>query len=207
MKIFTRGLITGLIIQLAIGPVFFFSMNLALQKTLLDGIVAVLAVTLVDYFYIMLAIFGIGKLLEKIKIKKTIGVISSLILILFGAFIIKSITVENVNIANIDSFNIFSSFITVFILAISNPMLIVWNTSLLTTKAIEYNYAKKELIIFGLSVGLATPIVFGLSVVLLYLLRVSIPLALIQVLNLIVGCLLIVYGGIRLIKISQTTQF
>lgn len=63
MKVFINGLLTGLILQTAIGAVFFFIINLALQRSLYDGLVAVVAVTLVDYFYISLAILGIGKLL------------------------------------------------------------------------------------------------------------------------------------------------
>jgi len=70
MKIFKNGLATGLVLQFAIGPVFFFIINLALQRSIFDGLIGTLAVTIVDYFYITLAIFGIGKLLENKKIKK-----------------------------------------------------------------------------------------------------------------------------------------
>ncbi len=64
-KALKNGLFTGLFFQLAIGPVFFFIANLTLQRSIYDGFAAVLAVTLVDYFYITLALFGIGKLLEE----------------------------------------------------------------------------------------------------------------------------------------------
>lgn len=70
MKIFKNGLAIGLVLQLAVGPVFFFIINLVLQKSIFDGLAGVLAVTIVDYFYIILAIFGIGKLLENKKVKK-----------------------------------------------------------------------------------------------------------------------------------------
>jgi len=42
LKIFGNGLATGLILQLAIGPVFFFIINLSLQRSLIDGLVGVL---------------------------------------------------------------------------------------------------------------------------------------------------------------------
>lgn len=205
MKIFKNGLITGLFIQLAIGPVFFFTVNLALQKTILDGLIAVIAVTIVDYLYITLAIFGIGKLLEQNKIKKIFGIISSIILIIFGIIIIQSITNESISPTANNSTNLLTSFTTTFFLAISNPMIILWNTSVLTAKSIEYNYSKRELLIFGLSIGLATPIIFGTSVILLYLLKATIPILLIQTLNFIVGSLLIGYGSLRLIKITKNT--
>lgn len=204
MKVFKNGLLTGLVLQLAIGPVFFFIVNLTIQKTIYDGFAAVIGVTLADYFYIILAIIGIGKLLEHKKIKKTFGIISSIILILFGLMIIKGATQVNIETnTTINSMNVFSSFISVFFLTISSPLTIVMWTSLFATKTIEYNYTKKELVIFGFSTGLATFIFMGSTVILFSLIKGTIPVFLIQTLNLTVGCLLIGYGGLRLIKIIK----
>ena len=46
MKVFKNGLLTGLVLQMAIGPVFFFIVNLTLQKTIFDGFSGVIGVTL-----------------------------------------------------------------------------------------------------------------------------------------------------------------
>lgn len=205
MKIFKNGLMTGLLLQLAIGPVFFFIVNLTLQKTILDGFAGVLGVTLADYFYIFLAIFGIGTLLEHQKVKKMFGIVSSIVLILFGLIMIRGIVFNTTNTHSIiNSVNIVSSFISVFLLTISSPLTIVMWTSLFAAKTIEYNYTKKELIIFGFSTGLATFLFMGIAVILFSLIKGSVPILLIKVLNLIVGCLLIGYGGIRVIKILKT---
>ena len=199
MKVFKNGLFTGLTLQLAIGPVFFYIVNLTLQRTTLDGLIAVIGVTLADYVYITLAILGIGELLKKEKIKKMFGIISSIILIIFGIFIIKNILSANIqNTININSYSLFSSFISTFILTISSPLTIIFFTSLFATKAVEYNYTKRELFIFGFSTGLATFIFMGVSVIFFSLIKGSVPLILIQAMNLIVGCLLIGYGGFRL---------
>ena len=160
MKTLKNGLITGLLLQLAIGPVFFYIVNLTLQKTIFDGLAGVFAVTVVDYFYITLAILGIGRLLENKRVKKVFGVFSSVILFIFF-------------------------------------------TSLFTTKAVEYNYTKKELYVFGFGTGLATFLFMGTSVFLFSLVKGTVPVLLIQFLNIVVGCLLIGYGGIRLIKLCR----
>lgn len=202
MKIFKNWLITWLLLQLAIGPVFFFIINLTLQRTILDWLVAVTAVTIVDYFYITLAVLGIGKLLQKKKFKKIFWIISSIVLITFGIIIIKNILGWAVStIIDINSTNLLTSFTSVFLLTISSPMTIVWYTSLFTAKAVEYNYAKRELIIFGLSVGLATLIFMGTSVILFSLIKGTIPITITQILNWIVWWILIIYGWIRLWKI------
>jgi len=198
MKIFRNWLLTGLILQLAIGPVFFFIINLTLQRTIYDGLAGVIAVTIVDYLYITLAIFGVGKLLENKKTKKIFGILSSMILIIFGIIIIKNIRVNISTTINIQSTNLLWSFISIFLLTISSPMTIVFFTSLFTAKTVEYNYKKKELMIFGLSTGLATLIFMWSSVLLFSLIKGNIPVIVIQIANILVWCLLIGYGGIRL---------
>jgi len=96
IKVFFKGLTTGLILQAAIGPIFFFLVNVALQKTLMDGLFAVLAVVIVDYIYIALAIAGVGKLLENAKTKKILGLVSSIVLILFGLFMVSFLRIIDI---------------------------------------------------------------------------------------------------------------
>lgn len=202
-KIFGNGLATGLFLQLAIGPVFFYIINLTLQRSVYDGLVAAMAVSIVDYFYITLSIIGIGKLLEKKKIKKVFGVVSSIVLIIFGTWIIYGITNSTSLISHVSSMSLVSSFLSVFLITISSPMTIVFFTGIFAAKAVEYNYTKKELWIFGLAVGFATFLFMGLSVILFSLFKQTIPTALIQSLNLIVGLVLMGYGVMRIIKILK----
>jgi threonine/homoserine/homoserine lactone efflux protein len=207
MKIFKNGLATGLLLQFAIGPVFFFIANLTIQRTFLDGIVAVLAVTIVDYLYISLAILGVGKLLERKKVKKNFGIISSIVLIIFGLIIIKDVISSDISTnANTTSSNLLTSFTSIFFLTLSSPMTIVFFTSLFATKAVELNYTKQELLFFGLSTGSATFIFLGTSVILFSLIGGAIPIMLIRLLNILVGILLIGYGTVRLVKGVQNNE-
>lgn len=199
MKSFINGLLTGLTLQFAIGPVFFFIMNLVLQKSSLDGVAGVLAVTLVDYLYISLSIIGIGKLLEHKKIKTTFGIVSSLVLIGFGLLTLRGAIAGTILKNTIStSSNILTSFTSVFFLTISSPMTILFFTSLFTTKAVEYNYTKRELVRFGFGTGFATFLFMGSSVLLFSFLRGTIPTFIVQTLNGIIGCVLVGYGGLRL---------
>ena len=201
MKIIKNGFLTGIILQLAIGPVFFFILNLTLQRTILDGLIAVLAVSIVDYFYITLAILGIGHFLENKRVKKIFGIVSSIVLIIFGLIIIKDVIATDIS-TNLDpnSSNLFTSFTSVFFLTISSPMTIVFFTSLFAAKAVEYNYTKRELLIFGLATGSATFLFMGTSVILFSLIGGAIPIIVIRILNILVGILLIGYGTIRLVR-------
>lgn len=204
MKEFRNGLLTGLTLQLAIGPVFFFIINLALQKTFFDGFAGVLGVTLADYIYIFLALFGIGKILEHQKYKKIFGIVGSIVLILFGGFIIRGIIGgASINNAVSNTASILTSFSSVFFLTISSPLTIVLFTSVFAAKALELKLTKKGLLLFGLGTGFATFLFMGSSMIIFSLIKETISLLLVQILNGIVGSLLIGYGGLRLWKINE----
>jgi len=203
MKILRNGLLTGLFLQLAVGPVFFFIVNLALQKTFFDGLVGVIAITIVDYFYIMMSILGLSEFLEHKKIKKIFGIISSIVLIVFGLLMIEKSANLSISVPLApQSTTLVSSFISVFLVTISNPMTIVFFTSVFMAKAVEYNYTKKELFIFGVGTGMASFLFMGSAVVLFSLLKSSIPWLFIHVLNVLVGILLVGYGVVRLFKLG-----
>ncbi len=202
MKELKNGLLTGLTLQLAIGPVFFYITNLALQRSLLDGLAGVLGVTLGDYFYITLSILGLSKLLENEKVKRIFGSISSIVLIIFGMMIIKGAVGDISSVVTTTPSNILSSFSSVFFLTLSSPLTIVLFTSLFTAKAVENNYTQKKLWLFGLGTGSATFLFMFSSVILLTLIKGAIPMTLIKSLNLLVGVLLMGYGGLRLFKSS-----
>jgi len=179
-------------------------MNLALQAGPLDGLAAVFAVTMVDCFYITLAIMGVGRLLEKDKFKRGFGLISSAILILFGVSIARSAgnTGFTASLVPVKS-SLISSFISTVILTISNPLTIVFFTGLFAAKAVEHNYKKRELWIFGLSAGSATFLFLGASVLLFSAFTGNIPVVIIKAMNFLVGGVLVLYGIIRASKVLE----
>jgi threonine/homoserine/homoserine lactone efflux protein len=203
-----RGLLTGLLLQLAIGPVFFLILAISAQRTFADGLLAVLAVTSVDYLYICLAILGVGKLFEKKKAKHLFGMVGAVVLAILGAvMVVSTMHAASAGVPSATSTSTYaSSFVSAFVLTISSPLTILFWTSLFTAKAVEYGYTKKELTHFGLSAGLATPVFLGLSVTLLSIVRQSIPPVLIRMLNAAVGTMLVVYGILRLINAMKKAQ-
>lgn len=206
-KIFGKGLATGLTLQLAIGPVFFFVANLALQRTVFDGLAAVGAVTLVDFFYITLSIVGIGKLLEKKEARRPLGIISSLVLMIFGALMLRAAMTGLGGLpAPLAASDLAASFLSTFALTISSPMTIVFFTGIFAAKATENNFSKRGLAVFGLGTGLATLIFMGLAVVVFSAVRTAVPTGLMRGLNVFVGLLLVAYGVFRLAKMSVSAE-
>ena len=85
MKKYLDGLKFGMLLQLAVGPMCLMVFNTAKNVGFLVAITLVLAIALVDAFYIILASLGVSKILDKPKIKKAFKIIGSLVLIIFGA--------------------------------------------------------------------------------------------------------------------------
>lgn len=206
ISIVLSGFLTGLVLQIAVGPVFFFILNISLQKTVIDGWFAVLAVTIVDYFYITLAVLGIGKLLETPKMKRGLAIASSIVLMFFGILMIAAIQPDHIDHIPNTGFesNYISSFLATFLLTLSSPLTIVFWTGLFASKAIEKGYATRQLSIFGMAAGSATFVFLGISVTLFSFIRASIPVAVLTVSNIAVGTLLIFYGMIRFYRTAKS---
>jgi len=197
-----NGMLTGLFLQLALGPVFFYIFGITVDSNYTNSLSAILAVTIVDYMYIILSLIGIGQLLQKGRIKKTFGIISSIILILFGVMILYKGLAYIGDAGHISSvaWTPVNSFTSCFILTVSSPLTIVFWSSVFSAKAIEKNYQKKDLIIFGVGTGLSTFLFLSVSMMILSLLKSTIPGWVVQVLNCTVGLVLIYYGITRIIK-------
>lgn len=203
MKPFRNGVLTGLALQIAIGPVFFYIMNLNLQKTIFDGLIGSVGVMLGDYFYIALSILGVSKILENKKVERVFAVASSIVLAILGIWMISKGLHTFTTSVNAMTPSLFSSFITCLFLTISGPISMVLFTSIFTARAAEFNYTEKDLVKFGVGVGLATGIFMASSSVVFSIVKGTIPILLIQIMNIIVGCVLIGYGGVRLVKVLK----
>lgn len=204
MKPLLNGMLTGLFLQLALGPVFFYILGITIDSNYINSLFAILAVTVADYIFIILSLIGIGKLLQEDKMKTIFGLVSSAVLFLFGLMILyKGIIFINAadNVVSAIDWTPLSSFTTCFILTISSPLTIVFWGSIFSAKALENNYEKKQLAVFGIGAGSSTFIFLSITMILLSMIKSGIPNMVVQILNCIVGILLIYYGVSRSIKI------
>lgn len=197
--IYKQGIVFGLFLQLAIGPVFLYIINIALDKTIYAVFASVLAVTLADFSLIAFSVLGIGALSGKIK--KKIAMIGSLILVFFGSKILLESLFgsESKMSGNVHS-SIISGFFSVLALTITNPQTIIFFTGVFAAKAAEYDYVKRDLYVFGLGVGSATPVFIGTCALIMSILKEDMPSLLIQTMNVIAGLFILGHGAVRLKK-------
>ncbi len=199
MQIFFYGIVTGLFLQLAIGPLFFLILNITLSSSYINTLSAIIGVTLADYLCITLALVGINKIQKKDKGNKLLGVISSMVLILFGGLILFESFQSIQPAVEGEAFNWtpLISFMSCFVITISSPLTLVFWSGIFSAKAIERGYQSREFVFFGIGAGSATFIFMSLVMLVLSSLKVGIPDLVIQILNCLVGIMLVGYGLMR----------
>ncbi|MBQ2916616.1 MAG: LysE family transporter [Clostridia bacterium] len=203
MKKYFEGLKFGLLLQFAVGPMCLMVFNTAQNTGFLVALSLVIAIALVDAFYILLASLGASKLLGNEKVEKTVQILGAIVLMVFGLNII--LNVFGINIIpglNLKP-NSSSAFIQGIILTLSNPITIVFWGSVLTTKIIEEKFKKKELTVFSIGLVSATLIFLTIVAALGMILSNFIPNLISKILNILVGLVIIGFGIKLLIKKKQ----
>lgn len=199
MKTLLRGLATGMFLQMAVGPVFFYILSITLNSDIVASMAAVLGVVLADFIYIGVSILGIETLFEHEKMKKFFGIPSALLIIVFGAYLLftalKTRSTEGVS----EAMNAGKAFTSSFVLTIGSPLTIFFWSGIFTAKALERNFNRREIALFGVGAGLSTLIFLGITVTVISLIRKTIPDELVSALNILVASVMIGYGIYRIV--------
>ncbi|KJS03612.1 MAG: hypothetical protein VR65_01320 [Desulfobulbaceae bacterium BRH_c16a] len=204
MHPFLHGVLTGLLLQSAIGPVFFSIVGITIDSNYINSLWAILSVTIVDYIYISVALIGAGKL-SKTDIGNTLfRFVSSFVLAGFGILLFyKGIVFNDSTISShVLSWSPLTSFVSCFVLTISSPLTMIFWGSIFAKKAIEQGYSKRSLLFFGLGAGASTFIFLSMVMFILSLVKSNIPTIAAQISNCIVGIVLIYFGISRSVKIA-----
>ncbi len=198
-----KGFRFGLILQFAFGPVCIYIFNTATNGGIFPAEAAVLGAVLMDAIYVTLAILGVGSLLEKDRVKKGMKYFGTIILVYFGlgtilgTFDIKIIPTVAGNSNLYDTSN---AFITSFILTASSPLSILFWSGVFATKLSSEGFSKKEMKLFGVGAVMATFVFLSIFAVIVSLLHPMMNETVVDVLNVIVGIIIIGFGIRMLMK-------
>ncbi|WP_197275573.1 LysE family translocator [Bacillus sp. FJAT-22090] len=194
-----KGFRFGLFLQIAVGPVCIFIFQTAATSGFFIAEIGVLGVTIVDIFYILAAIFGIGTLLNKYKkLKSIIHYFGATVLIIFG-------------ISNIIGFFYSSPIVSMdqsagntlwkaLLLTLSNPLTILFWAGVFSTKIGEENIKEKDLYSFGFGAVLSAFIFLTIISMLGTYVTILLEPKMIMGLNLLVGIVLLLFGVKNLVK-------
>jgi threonine/homoserine/homoserine lactone efflux protein len=198
-----KGFRFGLILQFAIGPVCIYIFNTATNGGFFPAEAAVLAATLMDAIFVILAIMGVGTILEKEGIKKGLKYFGAVILIYFGLGTILGMFGIKIIPTMADSRNFHdtsNAFITSFILTASSPLSILFWSGVFATKLSSEGYSKREMKLFGMGAVMATLVFLSIFAVIVSLLHPIMNKKLVDVMNALVGIIIIGFGVRTLLR-------
>lgn len=192
-----KGIKFGMLLQLAIGPMCLMVFNTSATYGVMAGLALVLAIALMDGMYVALSGFGIVTLFNKNSIKVVIKILGSIVLVLFGlntllgAFQL-SLLPDIKMFTNVTNKSIF---IQGLLLTASNPLTIIFWSGVFSSQVIEHNLSKNQLVLFGIGCVLSTIIFLSAVAIGGSILSGFLSLVVIQILNIIVGIILIFFGA------------
>lgn len=203
-----KGFKFGMLLQLAVGPVCFFIFQLASVNGFWSAEIGVFAVVLVDGIYILAAIIGIASLIENEKVKFLLRYFGAIILFMFGFNILLEVFSISLlpSFTIVDSLSVNNSFLKGVILTASNPLTIIFWAGVFSTKIIGENMDKSDIYLFGIGALLSTLIFLSVVAGVGSLTQQFLSENLKNVLNIIVGIVLIFFGVKMLCKKEQFSK-
>jgi len=201
------GFLLGMILQVAVGPVCLYLINVSILNSFSAGFAGAVAATIADAVFIFLGVVGVSRLLTEHRVK-VFRLLGGTLLIAFGLATILSFTGLELG-SNTLASSLFGSknvFLFTFLLTLSSPLSIIFWSGIFSVKIMEERYEHMDLFLFSLGCLLAT--LFFLTVVVsaaVVAQRILTP-SVIQILNIFVG-VVIVYFGIRLFLTITENDF
>ena len=197
---FLKGFRFGMILQLAIGPVCMFVLQTALAQGFFSAFGAVLGTAVTDGSEILLAIWGVGAAMKAGKGARRFfkwfgaGVIFlfglNSILGAFGLSVLPSLALAGGS----------GSFAKAVLLALSNPLTVLFWAGVFAGKIARDKMAGRELYLFGAGCVGATLFFLTLVAAAGHFTRRMLPAPVIAGLNIAVGLVLIGFGVRNLLK-------
>ena len=192
-----KGFKFGSILHLSVGAVALFVFQTSAARGFLTGETAVVGVVLADALYILLAILGIGVLLEKYpKARRFLNIGGGVIIAFFGLAKLLSL----IGIVLLPSLSLAadaprsSALVYALLITLSNPMTILFWTGAFSAQLASNKMQKRDMYFFGLGAVLSTVVFASLIAAIGALSGSYLPAWLQLALNGVVGALLIFFG-------------
>lgn len=190
--IFLNGFLFGMTLQLSVGPVFFAVLHKAIKDGVREGLKMVLAVTLVDAFYICLSFTAIASLIKIEYVSKILSVLGMIVLIYFGLTYIVNAHKKS-EIAVLESKG--SSFIFGIKLTLTNPLTIFfWSGTFSSLIGSHKLSAYSNIIFYSLGCVFSTIAFLSLICILSGYISKHINIKVFKAMDYLVGVILIVFG-------------
>jgi len=201
-----KGFRFGMILQLAIGPMCIFIFQTSIAHGFWAGEMGVLGTAIIDSLEIVLAIVGIGAVLDKSRrAEQILKIFGVTILLLYGVVSILSAfhldLLPDTRISTHDGPG--NTLIQAIVLALSDPLTIIFWAGIFSAKVAEEKMRKRDLRLFASGCVLATLFFLSLISFIGSVTKQVIPEPIVRILNFTVG-LLMFYFAYRNLQAKKT---
>lgn len=189
-----------MILQLAVGPVCLLVFNTSATNGFFNAMQVVLAVSIIDLLFIILSLLSSSFALNKKEVRYLLNLLNGLILIFFGL----NLSLSVFGISLINGLPYFKNllghnyFLTGITLTLSNPLTIIFWSSVFSKKVSDNDYTRTNLLFFAMGCVLATFLFLSMISISGIYFNQFLPGNIVLILNIVVG-LLIIFWGIKLI--------
>jgi threonine/homoserine/homoserine lactone efflux protein len=190
-RLLLEGLKIGFLLQVgSIGPICMLVFRLSLSLPVGKLLTGVVGITLSDLIYVFLAVLSVSAMKKIQRYQRIFDFVVGIALIIFGGLFITTRNVINPNI-----FAGHDLFLWLFGLNMTNPITILFTAGIFSFEMSKHDMNLKDASIFGFGFLLTTPIFMIIIIVIGKLAGAIFPDTVVQILNIIMGIVLIFFGA------------
>ncbi len=198
MEIALRGIVSGIVLACLIGPVFFTLLQTSIERGFLSGVFVAIGVSLSDAVYILISYFGFIQFLEETNLRHYMALAGGIVLLLFGLYylFVKSRKLARVRPENLQKASGLRLAAKGFIINGLSPMVLFFWLATVSLATTQLGYgAPKNALTFFASIVATVFITDIIKAKLADKLRILITPKVIQVLNIVLGIVMIIFAG------------
>lgn len=198
MDIIFNGIVSGVVLALLIGPVFFTIIQTSIERGFSSGVFVAVGVSLSDALYIFISYIGVASFLDNESSKAYLAYGGGVVLLLFGLYylFIKSRRLSNFDPEKINHRGPGKLIAKGFIINALSPMVLFFWLATVGVATSEFNYVETNEIVLYFSSVVGTVFVTDvMKAKLADKLRQLITPRFIRLLNIVLGLVLVIFAG------------
>jgi threonine/homoserine/homoserine lactone efflux protein len=198
MEIIFNGIVSGVVLALMIGPVFFTIIQTSIERGFGSGVFVAIGVSLSDALYILVSYLGLIQFINNDSSRNYLAYGGGVVLLIFGFYylLIKSRKLSNFDPEKITYRSPGKLIAKGFVINGFSPMVLFFWIATVGVATGEFSYTEThEIMLYFSSVVFTVFVTDVIKAKLADKLRILITARFIRILNIVLGVVLIVFAG------------
>lgn len=198
MEIIAKGVFSGIVLALLIGPVFFTLLQTSIERGFSSGVFVAIGISLSDSLYILISYLGLAQFMEADNFRHYMAYGGGIILLLFGLYylLVKSRKLARYDPQNIGNASGLRLAAKGFIINGLSPMVLFFWLATVSLATTQLGYSSsREVLIFFASIVTTVFTTDVMKAKLADKLRGLITPKAIRRLNIVLGVIMVIFAG------------